>query len=155
MLERLAASGLSVRTILLVQSIDTPEIVEALQFGACGVLARHSAADLLFKSIDAVMAGQYWIGRECVADLIDQMRKRATPPPSEPVRPTFGLTPRELEIISTVAAGYTNSEMAEKLSISVKTVKHHLTNIFNKLGVENRLELALFAVHHRLATPLH
>ena len=88
-----------------------------------------------------------------MADLIGEMRKRAAVPAPEPPRPTFGLTPRELEVISTVAAGYTNSEMAQKLSISVKTVKHHLTNIFDKVGVSNRLELALFAVHHHLDMP--
>jgi DNA-binding NarL/FixJ family response regulator len=154
-LQELSTMDSPTRTLLLAAEVADSDLVEALQLGARGIVMKQSASELLFKSIRTVMAGQYWIGRECVADLIDQMRKRTTTPPSEAVRPTFGLTPRELEIISTVAAGYTNSEMAEKLSISVKTVKHHLTNIFNKLGVENRLELALFAVHHRLATPLH
>jgi len=52
--------------------------------------------------------------------------------------------------VSTVVSGYGNNDIAQKYAISVKTVKHHLTNIFDKLGVSNRLELALFAVHHRL-----
>src|SRR5436309_1409929 len=59
---------------------------------------------------------------------------------------------RELEVVSTVVDGYPNGDIAQKFSISVKTVKHHLTNIFDKLGVSNRLELALFAVHHHLET---
>jgi DNA-binding NarL/FixJ family response regulator len=102
----------------------------------------------------AVMAGQYWVGRECVGELIDKMRERAAVP-AEPRRATFGLTARELEIVSTVVGGYANSDIAQKYSISVKTVKHHLTNIFDKLGVANRLELALFAVHHRLESALN
>ena len=105
---------------------------------------------LLFKSMRTVMAGQYWVGRECIGDVIDKMRERASAPSPEPRRPTFGLTPRELEIVSTVVNGYANSEIAQKFEISIKTVKHHLTNIFDKVGVSNRLELALFAVHHRV-----
>jgi len=96
------------------------------------------------------MAGEYWVGRECMGNVIDKMRARASAP--EPVQrgSTFGLTARELQMVSTVVAGYPNNDIAAKFSISVKTVKHHLTNIFDKLGVSNRLELALFAVHHRI-----
>ena len=154
-LQELSTMASPPRTLLLAAEVADSDVVEALQFGARGIVMKQNASELLFKSIRTVMAGQYWVGRECVGDLIDQMRRRAAAPPPEVARPTFGLTPRELEIISTVAAGYTNSEMAEKLSISVKTVKHHLTNIFDKLGVENRLELALFAVHHHLASQPH
>ena len=68
-----------------------------------------------------------------------------------PSRKQFGLTPRELEIIGVILGGYSNSDIAAKVAISEKTVKHHLTNIFDKLGVSNRLELALFALHHNLA----
>jgi DNA-binding NarL/FixJ family response regulator len=100
------------------------------------------------------MAGQYWVGRECMTDIIDSMRKRVCEPGPESVRPTFGLTSRELEIVTSVLSGYPNVDIAQKYSISVKTVKHHLTNIFQKLGVANRLELALFAVHHRLDATL-
>jgi DNA-binding NarL/FixJ family response regulator len=62
----------------------------------------------------------------------------------------FGLTPRELEIVSAVVAGYSNKEIAEYFKISEDTVKHHLSNIFDKLGVSTRLELALFAVNQAL-----
>src|SRR5205823_11738910 len=80
----------------------------------------------------------------------ERMRERTSAPNPDTRRPTFGLTPRELEIVLTVISGYGNNEIATTFSLSVKTVKHHLTNIFAKLGVANRLELALFAVHHRL-----
>jgi two-component system nitrate/nitrite response regulator NarL len=63
---------------------------------------------------------------------------------------TFGLTPRQLVIIANVVAGLSNKEMAQKMSISEDTVKHHLTNIYDKLGVSSRLELALFATHYAL-----
>jgi two-component system, NarL family, nitrate/nitrite response regulator NarL len=62
----------------------------------------------------------------------------------------FGLTPRELQIVSAIVAGQTNREIAQQFSVSEDTVKHHVTNVFDKCGVSNRLELALFAVNHRL-----
>jgi len=154
-LRDLSTMSLPTRTLLLAAEAGDSDIVEALQFGARGVVMKQTASELVFKSIRAVMAGQYWVGRECVGDLIDKMRQRNAPPAPEPIRPTFGLTARELEIVSTVVGGYANGDIAQKYSISVKTVKHHLTNIFDKLGVANRLELALFAVQHRLDSAVH
>jgi DNA-binding NarL/FixJ family response regulator len=148
-LQELSTMTHTTRTLLLAAEVGDSDVVDALRLGARGVVMKQSASEMLFKSMRTVMAGQYWVGRECVSDLIDQMRERAAAPP-EPRRPTFGLTPREMEIVSTVVGGYANSEIAQKFEISVKTVKHHLTNIFDKVGVSNRLELALFAVHHRV-----
>jgi DNA-binding NarL/FixJ family response regulator len=149
-LRDLSTMALPVRTLLLPAEVGDSDVIEALQLGARGVVMKHTATDLLYKSIRTVMAGQYWVGRECLGDVIDRMRDRASTPVTEPRRATFGLTARELEVVSTVVGGYPNGDIAQKFSISVKTVKHHLTNIFDKLGVSNRLELALFAVHHRL-----
>ena len=75
------------------------------------------------------------------------------PPEPQRVKEDFGLTIREREIISAVMNAWPNKEIADRFSISEKTVKHHLTNIFNKLGVSNRLELALFVAHHNLELP--
>ena len=148
-LRDLSAMALPVRTLLLAAEVGDSDVIEALQLGARGVVMKHSATALLYKSIRTIMSGQYWVGRECLGDVIDKMRDRAAAP-ADPRRATFGLTARELEVVSTVVGGYPNGDIAQKFSISVKTVKHHLTNIFDKLGVSNRLELALFAVHHRI-----
>jgi len=148
-LRELRDRSTSARIILVTAAIDRTEIVTGLQLGAQGVVLKVSASDVLFKSIRAVMAGQYWVGRERVNDLTVALRDLAASHP--PTRKHFGLTPRELEIIGVILGGYSNNDIATKFSISEKTVKHHLTNIFDKLGVSNRLELALFALHHHLA----
>lgn len=97
--------------------------------------------------IQTVMSGEYWVGRESVSNLVQYLR-RLMQSSSDEARPKkFGLTPRELEIVSAVVAGYSNKEIAEYFKIREDTVKHHLGNIFDKLGVSTRLELALFAVN--------
>jgi two-component system nitrate/nitrite response regulator NarL len=96
-----------------------------------------------------VMAGQYWVGRESVTDLVRALRS-VTPVDNGLRARDYGLTGREMEIVTLVVAGYSNPDIAQRCSISEQTVKHHISNVFDKLGVSNRLELALFAVNHRL-----
>jgi DNA-binding NarL/FixJ family response regulator len=142
------------RVILVTAALDRDELISGLQLGAQGIVLKESASEVLFKSIHAVVAGHYWVGRHRVADLTTALQQLLASHP-QPSRKHFGLTPRELEIISVILGGYSNGDIATKFSISEKTVKHHLTNIFDKLGVSNRLELALFAVHHKIGlTPV-
>ena len=149
-LRELSKLGIQTRTIVLTAAIEGEQIVEALQLGAHGIVLKHSALQLLLKSIRCVNDGQYWVGQEGVSDLIQALR-RTMPSPSTPSPGRdFGLTPRERQVIALVGAGYTNKDLARELSISENTAKHHLTNVFDKLGVSNRLELVLFAVEHRL-----
>jgi DNA-binding NarL/FixJ family response regulator len=154
-LRELSTLAPEVRTLLLTAEVGDSDIIQALQLGARGVLMKQAATELLFRSIRCVMEGQYWVGRECVGSLIQTMRERAAAPGGEPRQPTFGLTQRQLEIVSAIVAGATNHDIADQFSISSKTVKYHLTNMFEKLGVSNRIELALFAVQHRLDSNLH
>jgi DNA-binding NarL/FixJ family response regulator len=140
----------SVRIILLTAAAEKKQIVEALQLGARGIVLKDSATQLLLKSIHAVMSGEYWVGRESVSNLVQYLRNLVQTSTEETKQKKFGLTPRELEIVSAVVAGYANKEIAEYFKISEDTVKHHLSNIFDKLGVSTRLELALFAVNQSL-----
>jgi two-component system nitrate/nitrite response regulator NarL len=149
-LRDLAFSPTPLRIIVLTAAIENSEIVEALQLGARAVVLKESATDVLIQSIHSVMAGQYWVGRESVAGLVQALQDLRSSATRDRSRKTFGLTPRELEIVEMIVAGYRNRDIAQKFSISEQTVKHHLTNIFNKLGVSTRLELALFAVNHSL-----
>ena len=147
MLQDLAETGAPPRTIVLTDSVDTPEVVRAVNLGVRGVVLTDSPPHVLIGSIISVVSDQDWIGSEPVAGKLPSLRKLET---SERRTKAFGLTRRELEILRQVVAGYTNKEIAERVSISENTVKSHLTHIFNKLGASNRVELALFAAHHRL-----
>jgi two-component system, NarL family, nitrate/nitrite response regulator NarL len=147
-LKELEEAGSPTRTIMLTAQIERAEIVTALQLGARGVVLKEAATQLLLKSIRCVMEGQYWVGREGVADLVQMLRQMMSEDESR--RPHFGLTRRELDIVGAIVAGFANKDIARKFSISEDTVKHHLTNIFDKTGVSNRLELALFAVDHKI-----
>jgi DNA-binding NarL/FixJ family response regulator len=89
------------------------------------------------------------VGREEVSDLVAALRG-LLPTGTDERQRSFGLTRRELEIVAAIVEGCTNRDIAQKFTLSEDTVKHHLTHIFDKLGVSNRLELAMFAVNHRL-----
>ena len=137
------------RIVLLTAQIEKRQILEALQLGARGILLKQTAINLLFKCIRAVMNDEYWVDRASVADLVLAFRQspQAT---AVPARKQFNLTPREMQVIARVVAGCPNKEIAQQFSISENTVKHHLSNIFDTLGVSNRVELALFATNHHL-----
>jgi DNA-binding NarL/FixJ family response regulator len=153
-LHELAASSTPVRTIVLTASIEKEQIVQALQLGARGILLKDAATDILLAGIRTVMNGQFWVGENKVTDLVEILRSYM-PGLTGPKSPkqTFGLTARELDVVSAIVSGFTNREIAGKFSISEQTVKHHLRNIFDKVGVSNRLELALFAINHQLVSP--
>jgi DNA-binding NarL/FixJ family response regulator len=135
------------KIIVLTAAVERLQIVQALQMGARGVVMKEAATQLLMKAIRTVMSGQYWIGREAVGDIVDFMRTNASG--EKPPR-NFGLTKREMEILAAIVAGLSNKEIARRFALSEDTVKHHLTNIFDKVGVASRLELALFAINNHL-----
>jgi len=143
-------NNLATKIIVLTAAVERLEIVQALQLGARGVVMKEAATQLLMKAIRTVMLGQYWIGREAVGDIVEFMR--TNPSADKPPR-NYGLTKREMDILTTIVAGLSNKEIAKKFSLSEDTVKHHLTNIFDKVGVASRLELALFAINNRLTEP--
>jgi two-component system nitrate/nitrite response regulator NarL len=148
-LRDLAATDHRIRVILLTAAIEKHEIVRALQLGARGVVLKDSATQVLIDSIHAVMADQYRVGRETITDLSEFLKRLTSPIPTQQ-KNTFGLTPREIEIISAIVAGYANKDIAAHFRISEETVKHHLSSIFDKIGVSTRLELAVFAIGQNL-----
>ena len=147
-LRQLSMAGLPVRVLVLTSDIGSNETVQALNLGARGIVLKNSTSTMLFECIRRVMAGEYWVPPDSIASLVERLRH--SPPRHTPRNTQFGLTGREMEIILEVVSGASNPEIARKLSISEQTVKHHLTHIFDKLGVYTRVELALFAVNHKL-----
>jgi two-component system nitrate/nitrite response regulator NarL len=149
-LRAITTAGTEVRTILLCSAISAKQVLEALQLGARGVVLKKRVAELL-PALDAVMRGQYWIESRSVSNVVQivQQLGAANLQPAE-LQSRFGLTARETEIISFITQGCMNRDIAKSLSITEETVKRHLTNVFNKVGMSNRLELALFAIEHGL-----
>jgi two-component system nitrate/nitrite response regulator NarL len=145
-LETLSAiQGLPTRVLILTAAISEASIVRALQLGARGIVLKEAATRQLLDGIRRVVNGKYVVGEGAVESLAEAIGR----PASERER-RYSLTRRELDIIAAIVAGESNKEIADQLSISVQTVKHHLTSIFDKTGVSSRLELALFAVNQRL-----
>ena len=147
-LRELAELGGTTRTVLLTADIDRGDTVVALQLGARGVVLKESATDLLLKCIRSVAAGQYWVGHERVSDLVDSLRRAGQD--DGQAAPASRLTRRELDIVAAIVEGAPNRDIAAQLGMSEQTVKNHLSHVFDKLGVSSRLELALYAMHHRL-----
>ncbi len=146
-LEEVNFDSLPTRVIVLTAAEDDRDVVRAMRLGARGVVLKQSASDLLLKSIRKVFDGEIWLDNRMTAEVIDAFKKSSE---SGQRREKPLLSDREKEIVQLVAQGFRNREIGEKLFISEQTVKNHLHNIFDKLGVSDRLELALYAIHHRL-----
>jgi len=139
-LRELSRQETPVRTILLTAAIQPFAVTSALQLGARGIVLKSSPPEMRLKSIRSVHEGQFWVGSEPVSSW------------AKPGQSTsgFGLTSREVEIISAIKKGSSNREIAGQLAISEETVKRHLSNIYGKLGVSSRLELAVLASEQHL-----
>jgi two-component system nitrate/nitrite response regulator NarL len=143
-------SAVEARIVATLKAMEKSEIVEAFRLGAHGIVLKTSAAPVLVRSILGVFANGYWLGGDGIGILVEALRESLSQGNGAKSPKDYGLTPRELEIIAKIAGGRSNKEVGEEFSISERTVKHHLTNIFTKLGVSSRLQLALFAVNHQL-----
>jgi len=146
---------LQTRVIMLVDEDLKEDYLEAVRQGCCGIVPRQTSTEMLVKSIRKVHAGEFWLDRTTTAEVIRRLAKKT--PASSNAGARLGLreqggalSAREREIVTLVAQGFKNKEMAERMFISEQTVKNHLHNIFDKLGVSDRLELALYAIHHNL-----
>ena len=142
----------TVKILLLTSTITTQQIIEALQIGARGIVLKGALAGDLQTAIRTVISGDYWIGGKRVVNLVSALHSLMQEV-VVPLHKTFGLTPRELEVVGTIVEGCSNRDIAKQFGLSEETVKRHLSNIFDKTGVSTRLELALFAIAHQLVTP--
>ena len=150
-LERISGLVPSVRVLLLTASVGRNDVLKAMKAGARGVLLKEHATSQLFASVRAVMQGHYWVDSDHVGKVLDAVRDPSQNGSANRKAPNrYGLTARELQVIGGIKMGESNREIAGRLEVREDTVKHHLSSIFDKLGVFSRVELAVFAIHHGL-----
>ena len=142
-----------VKIIVLSTASDQDEFVRNVRLGARGIVQKSTSGSMLIKAIRKVQDGEFWLDRSTTAEVVRHFTERRTdavPEPQHNEGRLPSLSRREREIVNLVTHGLRNKELAEKLQISEQTVKNHMHNIFDKLGVSDRLELALYAIHHNL-----
>jgi two-component system, NarL family, nitrate/nitrite response regulator NarL len=154
-LRTLADRQHSVRTIGLTDGAEKSVQSAALRHGARGTIRKDSATQVLFDTIRTVFHNDQWIvsadTERQPTEAIEAIEEAPPPGAEGPVK-RFNLTRREREIVTAVASGESNRSIARKFSLSEDTVKHHVSNVFDKLGVFSRLELAVFAFNHDLVS---
>jgi DNA-binding NarL/FixJ family response regulator len=152
LLPELIASGHAGRVILLTGMRDPEAHRRAVRMGAVGLVLKDHAIETVLKAIEKVYAGEAWLDRMMIATIL---RERTHPDVSNgrgaEAAKIATLTERERQVISLIGEGLKNREIADRMYISEATVRHHLTSIFNKLGVADRLELVIYAYQHHLA----
>ncbi len=148
LLQRIQTHRLKTKIIVLTASEDKDEYIQAMKHGSSGIVLKQTATELLIKSIRKVYEGEIWLDARTTAAIMSQFGDPSEPGPRE--RKKSAISKREREVIACVAQGFKNKEIGEKLFISEQTVKNHIHNIFDKLGVSDRLELALYAIHRNL-----
>jgi two-component system, NarL family, nitrate/nitrite response regulator NarL len=148
-LHELGTARETCRTILLAGALERSQLLMAVQLGVRGLVLKDCPTELLFEAIMSVLAGQSWLGQGLVTELLEGVRGLMTSAP-RPLPAGAALTRREREVLTRVVAGYANKDIAREFSVSEETVKHHLTRIFDKAGVANRVELAMLAQAHGL-----
>lgn len=135
------------QVVLLTVSEDAEDLALAFKKGAAGYLLKNIDADYLLESLRRVMRADAVISPDMTAKLVASLRKPAPTATHELKR----LTPREGEMLAQLALGLSNKEIARKLDVAESTVKIHLQSILKKLGVNNRVQAAIYAVEHGLS----
>jgi DNA-binding NarL/FixJ family response regulator len=142
------------RVIILTGIRDQEAHHRAVSLGAMGVVRKDNAVDVLIGAIERVHAGEAWLDPSLTARVLSELARPGKAKKEDPETTKIAtLTGREREIVTIVGEGLKNKEIAERLFISEWTVRHHLTSIFDKLGVSDRVELILYAYRHNLAKP--
>jgi two-component system, NarL family, nitrate/nitrite response regulator NarL len=143
------------RVLILTGVRDAESQRRAIRLGAMGVVPKEQAGDVLIKAIRKVHTGEIWMDHGMTAALIQEFRGRREHAPADSQTARIAaLSPREREVVSLVAQGLSARKIADFLHISEKTVRNHLSSIYDKLEVADRLELALYAVKHGLTEPV-
>lgn len=151
LIPQLRETANSARILVLTARRDSPTHQMAVHLGAMGVVQKEEAADLLIKAIEKVYLGEVWLDRLSLGNLLWQLTSRVKSSVDPEERKIAALTDREREVIGLIAEGLKNKQIADRLFISQTTVTHHLSSIYSKLGVSDRLELVVYAFANKLA----
>lgn len=139
------------RILVLTGLRDTDAHRQAVQLGAMGVVLKEHAPDVLIKAIEKVHAGEIWLDRPTMGRMLREMSARDEKETDPEVAKIKSLTQREREVVALIAEGLKNKQIAQRLFISETTVTHHLSSVYSKLGVSDRLELVIYAFANKLA----
>jgi DNA-binding NarL/FixJ family response regulator len=150
LLPRVVARPAAPRVLIVTAFPDEPVVADAIRLGAKGVVSKDASRDTLLAAIRTVGAGRLWLPPDLTAKVITALTQSA---PSSLADRVHLLTARERDITALVGEGLKNRQIAERLGIAEKTIKGHLTSVFLKLGVQDRLELALLAIKTHLVSP--
>ena len=150
----LMAAASEARIIILTGMRDSAVHRKAVMLGAMGIVLKEKAAEVLISAIERVNAGEAWLDPSLMAGVLSDMTRSNKPrKPDRVAEQVASLTNREREVVTLVGEGIKTKEIAGRLFISETTVRHHLTSIFDKLGVADRVELLIYAYRNGLASP--
>jgi two-component system nitrate/nitrite response regulator NarL len=138
--------------LILLTGIDDRSIRRlAVQMGAVGIISKTENHEVLFKALQKVNAGEVWIDRTMMASVLNSISHARNPKQDPEAERITSLSEREREVVTLIGQGKKNKEIAKCLTISETTVRHHLSSIYNKLNVADRLELSIYAYRNGLA----
>ena len=144
--------GAKTAPILVLTGVrDSATHQQAVQLGAMGVVLKKDAADRLLKAIEKVYQGEVWLDRLTLGNLLSQLSSRGETLLDPEKKKIASLTDRERQVVALISQGLKNKQIAARLFISQTTVTHHLSSIYSKLGVSDRVELVVYAFANKLA----
>jgi DNA-binding NarL/FixJ family response regulator len=147
--ERIQEADPDVRVVMLTVSVESEDVLDALLAGAAGYLVKGSRLHELVSGIRAAATGQSLLSTEITGKVIARLREHAAAAPPDSMS-DVELTERELDVLRLIGEGMENAQIADRLYISTTTVKYHVSNLLEKLGLENRIQAAVFAVRRGL-----
>ena len=149
-LQKIASLRTDVRAIVLTDAPGNNTTAQALLLGAQGTVRKGDPTRLMFKSIRSVMNGQYWVNHAEVAEIVQNLRSLAVAVEHSAQQQARNLSLQQQRIIKAIVDGCSNKDIAQEMSLSERTVKYHLTHIYEKLGVSGRMELARHSLKNKV-----
>jgi len=140
--------------LILVTGISDPKLLQgAVEDGVVGVIYKTQAPETLIKAIEKVHQGEVWLERSLIANVLSRLSRNQPASKADPEEESINrLSEREKEVVKLIGKGLKNKRISTELCISETTVRHHLTSIYNKLGVTDRLELLVYAHRYGLVS---